>query len=228
VAVDDLAIDRGIEGQVERLVSGQHVEFHSRLAEGLLRDRPVLDFAARFVAVSAPGFHPLAREAFDADIDTTLRGLKDIAAKPWAARFREIQQANGRIEVRSARVKQGEWLASANGNLGLTARGGLDGELQVTISGLDKFLNAFGVHYLAQPTGTGAKINSALDALDKLAPGLGGALREKAGASVAAGLSSLGEKTDLEGHPAVRLPLRFDDGKAYLGPIALGETQPLF
>lgn len=227
VAVNDLTLDRaGTDGQTERLASGHHVEFHSRIVDGSLREQPVLDFAARLVGVSAPGFHPLVRDAFDAEIDTRLRGLKDVAAKPWAARFREIQQANGRIEVKSARVRQGDWLATASGDLGLTPRGALNGELRVTVAGLDKLLNALGVQYLAQPSGS--KINSALDALDKLAPGLGGMLREKAGAGVAAGLSALGDKTELEGRQAVTLPLRFDDGRAYLGPIALGETQALF
>jgi hypothetical protein len=228
VAIDDLAVDQIRGNASERLVAGKHVELHSRLAEGALNDKPVIDFAARVVATAAPGLHPFLRDPTDLDLETTLRGLKDLAAKPWSERFREIRRVNGRIDVRNVRIRQGEWLAVANGSLGLTAQGGLQGELRVTVVALDKLLNSLGVQYLAQQPETNAQINSALNALDRVMPGLGGFVRERAGAGVAAGLSTLGEPTELEGRKAVRLPLRFDDGTVSLGPIPLGVAPRLF
>jgi hypothetical protein len=38
----------------------------------------------------------------------------------------------------------------------------------------------------------------------------------------------LGEQTTLEGKRAVTLPLRFNDGAVYLGPIPIGTTPALF
>ena len=55
-------------------------------------------------------------------------------------------------------------------------------------------------------------------------PGLGNLARQNAPSLVA----SLGQRTVLEGKPAVALPLRFVDGTVYLGPIQVGRTPPLF
>ena len=64
--------------------------------------------------------------------------------------------------------------------------------------------------------------------LDRFAPGLGDVARQQAGANLSAGIKLLGEPTTLEGKPAVALPLRFDNGRVYLGPIPLGNTPALF
>ena len=38
----------------------------------------------------------------------------------------------------------------------------------------------------------------------------------------------MGQPTELEGQRAVALPLRFNDGVVSLGPIKLGQVDPLF
>jgi hypothetical protein len=208
----------------QKLVTGEHVEFSARIAAGTPSHNPLLDVSAKAVATSAPGVHPLATEPIDADIDTRLHGLKDFAPKSWPDRFREIQAANGRIEVRSLRVKQGEWLATGSGSVGLTAAGRLNGEVIVTVAGLDKLMKQLGVEYTARSE----RANSAISMLNQLLPGLGDAAREHAGAGAAAGLALLGEQTELEGRKATRLPLRFDDGAIFLGPIPVGQAEALF
>jgi hypothetical protein len=65
-------------------------------------------------------------------------------------------------------------------------------------------------------------------ALDRLAPGLGNVARQQAGSTISAGINLLGEQTTLEGHRAVTVPLRFDDGVMMLGPIKIGNAPPLF
>jgi hypothetical protein len=65
-------------------------------------------------------------------------------------------------------------------------------------------------------------------ALDRLAPGLGDVARQQAGANISLGINMLGEQTTLEGKRAVTLPLRFNDGAVYLGPIPIGNTPALF
>jgi hypothetical protein len=154
--------------------------------------------------------------------------MKDLAPKTWPERFREIQEANGKIEVKTARIAQSDWLATGSGALGLTPNGRLDGEIRVTVAGLDKLLAQIGVDYMSRP-GTGSdKLNSAFSALDRIAPGLGGLARDRAAPALAAGAAMLGQATELEGRKAVSLPLRFDDGKVYLGPLKVGETPALF
>ncbi len=65
-------------------------------------------------------------------------------------------------------------------------------------------------------------------ALDRLAPGLGDVARSQAGANLSFGLNLIGEQTTLEGHRAVTLPLRFNDGTIFLGPIPIGNAPALF
>jgi hypothetical protein len=73
-----------------------------------------------------------------------------------------------------------------------------------------------------------SQLAPAIDSLDRLAPGLGGAIRDRYGSNlVAAGIAMLGKPAELDGKKAVSLPLRFVDGAAFLGPIPLGQIPPL-
>jgi hypothetical protein len=172
--------------------------------------------------------HPAGAQPFDAQVVGTLRGLKDLAPKPLPVRLKELQAAGGRLEVTRARLQQGEVIAVASGTLGLNASGRLDGQLEVTVAGLDRILPAFGIDPNAQNNPQSARVDAALGALDRLVPGLGKFARENAGAGLAAGLQLLGTPNTLEGRPAVSLPLRFADGAAFLGPLALGRLAPLY
>ncbi len=228
VVLDGATIERGPAGARERLFQAAHAEFHARMVSGSLNAQPVLDFAANLIAATAPGLHPLARQPTDIDLDSNLRGLRNLAPKPWPERFREIQAASGRIEVRNLRVKRDEWLLVGAGSLGLTPNGNLDGELRVTIAGLDKLFQSLGVDYLARPGNNADRLNSALNALDRLMPGLGQVARQHAGTGMAAGVALLGEPAQLEDRPAVSLPLRVVDGAVYLGPVPVGRAPKLF
>jgi hypothetical protein len=120
-------------------------------------------------------------------------------------------------------------LAVAAGNLALTEAGRLNGELQVTVAGLDKLLPSLGADQLVQPgSAAGQRLDSALNSLDRMVPGLGNLARQRAGLGVAAGAALLGQPAELEGRKAVRLPLRFVDGDMLLGPLKLGKVAPLF
>ena len=229
IVLDDPNLDEMVAGRAESMVKGRHIEAHGRIAEGSITDRPVLDAAFQLRAVTAARVHPLLVQPTDADIDLTLRGLSNLAPKPWPQPLRELQAAGGRIEVKRLRIQQGEAIAVAAGTLGLTAAGRPDGELQVTVAGLEKFLPALGIESLVPPGSSGGdRINSALGALDRLVPGLGQVARQRAGLGLAASVMLLGEQTELEGKRAVRLPLRFNDGAVSLGPIPLGQIAPLF
>ncbi|MGE3148356.1 MAG: DUF2125 domain-containing protein [Pseudorhodoplanes sp.] len=229
VVIDNPALDQTTDGVSEALVRGSHAEAHGRIAEGSASDKPVLDAVFQLRAVTAPRFHPLLAQPTDADVDLTLRGLSNLAPKPWPQPLRELQAANGRIEVKRLRLQQGDAIAVAVGSIGLTAAGRPDGELQITAVNLDKFLVALGVDNLV-PRGSpsGDRINSALGALDRILPGLGQVARDRAGLGLAAGVLLLGEQAELEGKRAVRVPLRFIDGVVSLGPIPLGNIAPLF
>jgi hypothetical protein len=222
IVIDGPVIDRSADGSTATLAQAKQLELHGRIASGSAADNPVLDIILRLSAAVAAGLHPLAAQPIDADIAAELRGLKDFSPKPWSARFKEMQAQGGRIEITKARIQQSDMVATGAGSLGLSPAGRLDGQLDVTIAGLEKLLPALGLDRLvAQRNGAGR----ALGALDRIAPGLGNIA---AGAGVVAGLSLIGRRTQLEGKQAIAVPLRFVDGVVFLGPLRVGQTPPLF
>jgi hypothetical protein len=218
-------LDHIAGGKRETWLTAKHLELHIRRA-ALSDDGKVgIETGLRLEQASIPGFHPAAAEPLDAVIDTVLRGVKDFAPKPWRTRFRELQAAGGSIEVTQARIQQGDILAVGAGSLSLNATGHLDGQIRVTIAGLEQFLDKIGAKEMVQ---TSPAMDKLAGALDRLAPGLGNAARQQLGNNLGAGINALGEKSMLEGRPAVSLPLRFDDGAMFLGPIPIGKTPALF
>ena len=222
---DKPAADRVIGGSQQNFLRANHIEIHGRIAEGTAADRPVIETVLRLEQATAPGLHPAAAEPVNADITAVLRGLKDFSPKTWPARFQEIQAAGGGIEITQARVQQGETIAIGSGSVSLNANGRLEGQLRLTVAGIEPFLNSIGAQQMVQASPT---VDKLAGVLDRLAPGLGNVARQNAGSSISFGLNMLGEQTTLEGKRAVALPLRFTDGAIFLGPIPIGKAPAFF
>ncbi len=217
-AATKLTLDGAGSEKPDRLLTADKGQLHGRLASGTVRENPVIDVAASLKGATAPSWHPLAAKPFDFNGDTRLVGLRNFQPKSWGERLKEIQQADGRIEVRNARLKQGDLLAVASGNLKLTKQGYLDGELTVTATGLEAILPALGLEALSRQGGSRSqRLGAALSLLDQMAPG-----------AISSAVSLLGEQVDLEGRRATKMPLRFKNGFATLGPVKLGQTPPVF
>jgi hypothetical protein len=199
----------------------QRLELHGRETAGSTADNPIVETALRLEAAVADQLHPLAAKPIDADIAATLRGVNDISPKPWAVRFKEWQARAGQIEITKARLAQEDVIAVGSGILKLTPRGGLDGDLQVTVVGIEKVLKMFDIERIMSEGQIGATFN----ALDRLIPGLGGIARQSAAPGLVA---ALGQRAVLEGKPAVAFPVRFTDGAVFLGPFQVGVVPPLF
>ena len=240
IVFDDPAIDR-LNGPVQTpLARARLVELHGRLAEGSARDRPVIETVLKIEGGTVQELHPLLAVPFDADVRTLLSGLKDFSPKPWPERFREMAAAGGRVEITQSRIAQGELIAVAAGSLGLTASGRLDGELQMTVAGIEKVIPALGIEKMLDegvPQATldrlapGVKsqdVSNLLGALDRAIPGLGRVVRQNANVGVTAGINALGKEAVLEGKKARAFPLRFVDGAVFLGPLKVGQVPPLF
>jgi len=240
IEFDDPAIDRIDASARGRLANAKHVELHGRLLEGSPPDRPVIESVLRINQGSIQGVHPVLVEPFDADVRAVVSGLKDFSPKPWPERFREIQAAGGHVEIAQSRIQQGDLVATAAGTLGLSPSGGLEGELQMTVAGLEKVIAALGIDKMLEdgvPQATldrvapGVKtqdINNLMGALDRAIPGLGKAVKKNANIGVAAGINALGKEAELEGRKARTFPLRFVDGAVFLGPLKVAQTAPLF
>jgi hypothetical protein len=198
----------------------RRVELHGRHAPASTPDNPTIDAALRINAGVAPHVHAATSKPTDADVSAVLRGLPDIAPKPWPVRFREWQARGGQIEIVKARLQQEDVIAVGAGTVKLTPAGNLEGDLQVTVVGLDKVLKIFEIDRVMSE----GQIGSTLGALDRLIPGLGDIARQNAPGLIA----SIGQRTILEGKPAVAFLLRFVDGVVFLGPIQVGRVPALF
>jgi len=240
IEFDDPAIDRIDASARGRLANAKHVELHGRLLEGSPPERPMIESVLRISQGSIQGVHPVLVEPFDADVRAVVSGLKDFSPKPWPERFREIQAAGGHVEIAQSRIQQGDLVATAAGTLGLSPSGGLEGELQMTVAGLEKVIAALGIDKMLEdgvPQATldrvapGVKtqdINNLMGALDRAIPGLGKVVKKNANVGVAAGINALGKEAELEGRKARTFPLRFVDGAVFLGPLKVAQTAPLF
>jgi hypothetical protein len=225
LVLDKPVVDQLSGGSARTVLRANHIEIHGRMAEGSAASNPVIAIALRLDGALAPDFRATAAQPVDADFDTMLRGLSDFSPKPWPERFRQMQAAGGRIDIVRARMRQGETLAVGSGSVSLNQNGRLQGQLRITIAGLEPFLASIGAQQMVQNS---APVDKLAGALDRLAPGLGSVARQQAGANVAAGINLIGEQTTLEGKRAVTLPLRIEDGRMFLGPIPLGDAPALF
>jgi len=240
IVFDDPEVNRFNGSMQAPLARAKHIELHGRLVEGSPADHPVIETVLKIEAGSVQEVHPLLAQPFDADVRTMLSGLKDFSPKPWPERFREIQAAGGHVEIVQSRIQQGDLIAVAAGSLGLSAQGRLDGELQMTVAGLEKVIPALGIEKMLDegvPQATldrvapGVKtqdVNNMFGALDRAIPGLGKIVKQNANVGVAAGINALGKEAVLEGKKARAFPLRFVDGTVYLGPLKVGQIPPLF
>jgi hypothetical protein len=240
IVFDDPEVNRFNGSMQAPLARAKHIELHGRLVEGSPADHPVIETVLKIEGGSVQEVHPLLAQPFDADVRTMLSGLKDFSPKPWPERFREIQAAGGHVEIVQSRIQQGDLIAVAAGSLGLSAQGRLDGELQMTVAGLEKVIPALGIEKMLDegvPQATldrvapGVKtqdVNNLFGALDRAIPGLGKVVKQNANVGVAASINALGKEAVLEGKKARAFPLRFVDGTVFLGPLKVGQIPPLY
>ncbi|WP_416966430.1 DUF2125 domain-containing protein, partial [Streptomyces sp. Agncl-13] len=104
----------------------------------------------------------------------------------------------------------------------------LDGELQMTVTGLERVIPALGIEKMLEegvPQATldriapGVKsqdLNNLFGALDRAVPGLGKVIKQNANAGLAAGINSIGTESTLEGRKARSFPLKILDGTVLL------------
>ena len=240
VEFNDPKIDRIDQSVQVPVAQAKHAELHGRLAEGASTDHPVIESQFLINQGSIQGLHPLLAEPFDVGVRAMVSGLKDLSPKPWPVRFRELQAAGGHVEIVQSRLQQGDLIAIAAGSLGLSPSGHLDGELQMTVVGIEKVIPALGIDKMLEdgvPQATldrvapGVKtqdVNNLFSALDRAIPGLGKVVKKNANVGVAAGINALGKEAELEGKKARSFPLRFVDGAVFLGPLKVAQTPPLY
>jgi hypothetical protein len=226
---DSPEIARVARAAMEPVAAAKRLEVHSRVISNT-PDNSAVEIVLRLGAGAAPALHPAATQPTDADIGITISGLRDLSPKPLATYLRDLAATKGKIEVGQARLAQADIIVAGAGALGVTPDGLLDGQVTLTVVGLDKLIKLLGLEemmtqYMSQRGGNMDKIVSGLD---RILPGLGGAVRGNSGTIAAAGIAMLGAPTELEGKKAVAVPLKFSAGMVWLGPLQIGRMAPLF
>src|SRR5262249_30536111 len=129
-----------------------HLGLPWRFSAATSPGHPVLDLALNLSKATAPAlvaslgtFGPLASAGADLSVVAVLHGVSDVTLKPMEQQLREIQAANGRLDIASARLQQGDLIAAATGALGLTPRGTLSGDLRLTVVNLALLVPLLGI-----------------------------------------------------------------------------------
>jgi hypothetical protein len=226
-------LDRTAGPNAGMIFQADRLEVDGRIIAGSARRNPVIEASGKFTAALAPSFHPLLAEPLQAEIDAVMRGFKDFLPKPWPVLFRDMQASGGGIEIKTLRLARSDAALLGAGTFTINASGRLEGQLRVTIAGVENIVPLLGVDQLIgqgidRLTGGGGSPAQGLGALDRLLPGLGGVVREGASAGLIETIKRMGEPTKLDGKPAVALPLRVTDGIVYVGIIPVAAVPALF
>jgi len=140
VALDGAKLERTEGANADIWAEANHFEAHVRRNPASTSDRPVLDFAAQLAGATVPSAAVLAGKPLDAEVTAVLRGLSDLRPKPVPAQLKEWQAAGGRLEITKLRLQQGEAVALAAGDIGLSAAGRPDGAFNVTMAGFERMV----------------------------------------------------------------------------------------
>jgi hypothetical protein len=226
-------LDRTAGPNAGMIFQADRLEVDGRIIAGSARRNPVIEASGKFTAALAPSFHPLLAEPLQAEIDAVMRGFKDFLPKPWPVLFRDMQASGGGIEIKTLRLARSDAALLGAGTFTINASGRLEGELRVTIAGVENIVPLIGVDQLIgqgidRLTGGSGSPTQGLGALDRLLPGLGGVVREGASVGLIETIKRMGEPTKLDGKPAVALPLRVTDGIVYVGIIPVAAVPALF
>jgi hypothetical protein len=211
----------------DELFKADRVEAAARVIGGEPSNHPIIEATLRLGGASAPALHPLLAAPADIRLDAVVRGFDDLGPKSWPERIREMRAVGGGIDIKELRLAQGDAIVIAGtGTLTLNNHGKLDGILGIAIVGIERIVPMLGLdRFVSQSVD---RLAGGDNILDRLAPGLGGVIRQGANAGAIETLKKMGQPANVDGQPAIALPLRFVDGAVFLGVVPIGQIAPVF
>jgi len=233
VSLEKPRLDRVAGPGSGMIFQADSADVDGRIVRGSARENPVIEATGHFTAAMAPTFHPLLAAPLQGDIDAVLRGFRDFSPKPWPALFREMQASGGGIDIKSIRIERTDAIVIGSGTLTVNKNGRLDGVLNVAVAGIENIVPLLGIDQLIgqgidRLTGGNGSPAQGLSALDRLMPGLSGVVRDQTNSNLIDDIKKMGQPTEIDGKPAVALPLRVADGVVYVGIIPVGILPALF
>lgn len=188
--------------------AGDMVDFHMRRTPGRPAEENAYDLASRATQLRLPPANQWLGDDAPIDVDAvaTVTQAEPLTGAPPAEELERWRLAGGKVQLGKVMVSKGPKRLDATGVVGLDDLRRPQGRLDVSVAGLDDILQQFGLSPRAANIGgliagvLGGRMPKAA-APDAPAPGAGG---------------------------GVVLPLRLDNGKAYLGPLAVARLMPLY
>jgi hypothetical protein len=186
--------------------SGDSVDFHMRRTPSRPVEDNAYDVASRATQLRLPPADQWLGDQAPIDMDAvaTVTQAEPLTGAPPAAELERWRAAGGKVQLSKLMLAKGAKRLDATGVVGLDDLRRPQGRLDISVAGLDDLLQQFG--------------------LSPRAANIGGLI-----AGVLGGRAPKAPEPDASGTPGgVVLPLRLDNGKAFLGPLAVARLMPLY
>ena len=138
--------------------------------------------------------------AIDLDAELTVSGLDQVHGTSQAERLRSWAGAGGHAEIARLRVLGPGAASETSGTLALDTRGRVNGALKVLVHGIDQMLG---------------------DLIERR-------MMPREMMTMVPTLAALSQKGDIDGRPAMVLPVNLREGLIRIGPMPVGALPPVF
>lgn len=230
VVVDGLQFYRVSQNSMDPVLAGDRLRLDARRNPSSAAGTTAFDMTAHVDEGSIADGGLILSQPFAAEISAVLHDVSNTTPKALIARLQEWQSGGGRLEVTAARIQQGDAVATAAGNIGLSNSGRIEGALRVATSGPYQQLaqsyiqngqrGAAERERLAQSFLGGSRVQSrSIDNIQRTERELQREAAER-------------ERQRTTPNPptggSFEVPIRFVDGAVYLGSVELVKIPPLF
>jgi hypothetical protein len=211
---DNAEFDSVGQGRDKPLLAGGRIELNA--TPTATRN---VNVAAHAVDVSIPDGGPITSRPFVANVAAVLRDFGSATPQMLSDHLRDWQSRGGRLEIASARIEQGDALATGSGQLGLGPDGQVEGALRLSTSGpYERLAQSY-----INDGGSGARkreqlAESFLGQPRIVTRSLGAPLTEK----------PVRKQATPQPPGNLQIPIRFLNGAVILGNTNLGAIPPLF
>ncbi|MFN8829428.1 MAG: DUF2125 domain-containing protein [Labrys sp. (in: a-proteobacteria)] len=198
----DVEADVGDDASRVLLLGKSSFEAHLRASPAPDAKPGTYDLASRLDCSALPAVDAeLGPAPMKLEVQGTITGMSDWSSRPFPDRLRAWQASGGTLRIVLAQIDRAETSAKATGDVALDAEGRPAGKLFVALSGAEVLA-------------------------DKLKER--GLIKPNVAQLFTVGLSMLGKPSNIDGKPAVEVPLTLRDGRASLGAFPVGNLDPLY
>jgi hypothetical protein len=223
VAFDGAQFYRVAQNSMQPLLTSDRLEAEAHVSPTPANGMSIVDIsthvAGGYLAVNGP----LPSQPFVADATAALTtGIPDKRPELLSARLRQWQASGGSLEIKSARIQQGDANAVAQGNLGLNGDGRVEGTLRASIAGTYVQFAETIIRDAADRNRIAEAAQSNPQIRTRSIGELSGPPRpDNAQPAPATALST-------EGKNSADLPIRFVNGTVYFGSTLIGSLPPFY